>query len=220
MKSTLLAFAAVCGVSAALVADSGTTIRGDYVEVRTAEVFAGGCIVGMDGEAGGRHAVLAWRVTEGSINGVALDGLSVVAAVTGDRNLGNPDLCGPAARDIKAAVFVDERATPAQRDALVALVRRSATRLGPTVVQVTASPISFAGDAHRVDVSAGDAALRVVKHLEHDPSCGAAIWFDPLVTINGATVGITETQHYRGAVLGTKWEQADRKSAFFGTFAY
>ena len=53
--------------------------------------------------------------------------------------------------------------------------------------------------AHTLDVSAGTAAMRVVKHLEHDPSCGAAVWFDPFVTIAGATVGITETQHYRGS---------------------
>ena len=94
-----------------------------------------------------RHqALLAWRVTEGSLNGVELDGLSVVAAMDGDRNLGNRDLSGGTPLNIKADVFVDERATASQRDALVALVRRSATDLAPTVVRVTASPVTFAAD--------------------------------------------------------------------------
>jgi hypothetical protein len=221
MKSTLLALAGACAVSAALTAGSDPTIKGDYVEVRTNEVFAGGCIVGMEGENSGNQALLAWRVTEGSLNGVRLAGLSVMAAIVGDRNLGNRDLGGGAPRNIRADVYVDERATPAQRDALVALVRKSTSTLDPAVLRVTASPIAFGGDAHRIEVATENAAFRVVKHLDHDPSCGAAVWFDPLVPhLQEPTVGITETQHYRGTLLGTKWEQSDRKSAYFGRFAY
>ena len=42
----------------------------------------------------GKEAVLAWKVDRGSFNGVSLDGLSVVAAVAGDRNLGMKEMGG------------------------------------------------------------------------------------------------------------------------------
>ena len=53
----------------------------------------------------------------------ALDGLTVVAAVAGDRNLGMREMGGEEPTVVKAIITVDPRATPAQRDALVALVR-------------------------------------------------------------------------------------------------
>ena len=59
-----------------------------YVEARTAEIFTGGCIMGSEAETMGKQAVLAWKVDRGSFNGVSLDGLSVVAALAGDKNLG------------------------------------------------------------------------------------------------------------------------------------
>jgi len=70
----------------AVPAAAGTppTIQGEYVEARTAEVFAGGCVMSSEAETIGREAVMAWRISKGSYDGVALDGLSVVAAVAGN----------------------------------------------------------------------------------------------------------------------------------------
>ena len=81
--------AALVGLAAApLLAGGKGSVSGEYVEARTAEVFTGGCIMGSEAETVGKNAVLAWKVNQGSFNGVALDGLSVVAAIAGDRNLG------------------------------------------------------------------------------------------------------------------------------------
>src|SRR3954464_11896501 len=99
------------------------TISGSYVEARTAEVFTGGCI--MNGEAGttGREALLVWKVDRGRFGGVPLNGLAVIAAIAGDQNLGIREI-GGAAAETRAAMFVDERATPAQRSALVAMAKQ------------------------------------------------------------------------------------------------
>src|SRR5581483_3268979 len=99
---------------AALLSAAGTSVKGTYVEARTAEVFTGGCV--MNGEAGttGREALLAWKVDRGSVDGVALNGLSVVAAVAGDVNLGIREIGGEVATT-RTALFVDQRATDAQR---------------------------------------------------------------------------------------------------------
>ncbi|MBZ5630570.1 MAG: DUF1326 domain-containing protein, partial [Acidobacteriia bacterium] len=65
-------------------------ISGDYIETRSADVYTGQCFA--NGEVGltGNEAILGWRVQRGSWNGVALDGLSIAAAVRAKATLGDP----------------------------------------------------------------------------------------------------------------------------------
>ena len=93
MRVPILIAAVVLAASPALAGKSAK-ITGDYVEARTAEVFAGGCIMSSEAETIGRQAVLAWRIRSGEFNDVTLDGLSVMAAVSGDRNLGIREIGG------------------------------------------------------------------------------------------------------------------------------
>ena len=97
MKRAVVA-AALLGLSASPLAAGGPgghrSVSGAYVEARTAEVFTGGCIMNSEAETMGKQAVLAWKVDRGSFNGVSIDGLSVVAAVSGDRNLGMTEMGG------------------------------------------------------------------------------------------------------------------------------
>src|SRR5215471_12705292 len=117
-----IALVAVIGLAStvSIAAGGKGTVTGQYVEARTAEVFTGGCIMGSEAETVGKQAVLAWKVDRGTVNGVSIDGLSVVAALAGDRNLGIEEIGGgkPA---VKSALFVDSRANAAQQIALVAL---------------------------------------------------------------------------------------------------
>src|SRR5438067_13690786 len=120
MKRAIVAAVLVGLAASPLVAGGKGSVNGSYVEARTAEVFTGGCIMGSEAETVGKQAVLAWKVDRGTYNGIAIDGLSVVAAVSGDRNLGMTEM-GGAKATVRSALFVDERANPAQRLALVAL---------------------------------------------------------------------------------------------------
>src|SRR2546426_9003599 len=129
MKRAIVAAALVGLAASPLVAGGKGSVSGAYVEARTAEVFTGGCIMGSEAETVGKQAVLAWKVDRGSFNGVSLDGLSVVAALAGDKNLGIQEMGGGKA-NVRSAVFVDDRANPAQRMALVAM----ATELSKGVV--------------------------------------------------------------------------------------
>ena len=183
-------------------------------------MFVGGCELGNEGEAAGRQAVMAWRVARGTYDGVALDGLSVVAAVAADTNLGYHELGGRRPSVVKAAVMVDARANAAEREALVAMARSLSNGLVSDVVEVTAVPITFVQNDAAVQVAAGDAVLAVTKRLDHDPNCGAQQWYSPLATVAGAEVGVTNVTGYSGGSLGTRWRQLDRKSAFYGTFVY
>ena len=77
-KLTLCLFVAIL-IAAALpisAVDLGTSsITGDYLEARTAEVFVGYCLANSETDLVGQEAVMAWRIREGSWSGVALDGL-------------------------------------------------------------------------------------------------------------------------------------------------
>src|SRR6267143_7116366 len=66
-----------------------TSVKGDYVEVRTASVFAGACHYNGEVTTTGRDAMMAWHVTSGKWNGVDLTGRRVIAVVSSDDNLSN-----------------------------------------------------------------------------------------------------------------------------------
>lgn len=222
MRSAMMTAIAILGASGALGAGaSGARITGEYVEARTAEVFAGGCIMNSEAETMGRQAIMAWRITSGSFEGVALDGLTVAAAVAGDRNLGMREMGGEEPTAVKAIITVDPRATPAQRDALVRFVRAMSRGLITQVVRVDTAPIKFAISQHYVEVSVPESMqLTVNKEMKHDPSCGAMQWFKPFSTLEQSAMGVAEAHSFSGQGLGTKWSAPDKRSAFYGTFAY
>ena len=214
--------AVMAGLSAAGASASGSAVSGDYVEARTAQVYAGGCIMGSEGEAAGREAILAWRVSRGSVDGVALDGLSVVAAATADNNLGTHSLGGAPANILKSVVLVDQRANAAQREALVAMARSLAPSIVRSVVETRAVPIAFERSGDTVQVRAGEASLEVVTNVPHSPNCGALKWFEPLARTENAEIGVTRSQEWTGTALGPRWKQVseDKRSSFVGTFSY
>ncbi len=216
MKKTLIT-ALMAAVPALLAASGATTVSGDYVEARTAEVFAGGCIQGSEGEGAGREAILAWRVGRGQVNGVAVDGLSVVAIVASDINLSTHEIGGASPRKIRSAIRVDARATAAQRDALVTMVK-SLSPVVRDVVDVKAVPISFTRDADTLAVTAGEASLEVATKMDHSPTCGAMQWYDPLAKTTESAMGHTRSEAWSGSSLGTQWSMGDKRASFYGAF--
>src|SRR5499433_344836 len=65
-------------------------IRGDYIETRSADIYTGSCFANGEVNLVGNQAILAWHVESGTWNGVALDGLTVAAAVRARATLGDP----------------------------------------------------------------------------------------------------------------------------------
>src|SRR5438132_11892429 len=110
MKRMMLAILASL---AAQVPAQAAGITGQYVEARTCDIWTGPCFANADFNLGGKHAVLTWRITKGSLDGVNLDGLSVVAVVSAKNTLGL-EQDGPA----KSVLIVDAKANSLQKDAL------------------------------------------------------------------------------------------------------
>jgi len=218
MKKLALSLA-LSGLTLATVAARPASVTGTYVEARTAEVFAGACIMNGEAATTGREALLAWKVDRGQVNGVSLDGLAVVAALAGDTNLGIHEIGGESA-PARAAIYVDARATAAQRKALVAMVKSLSGNLIGSVVEEKATPIRFVESGHAIDVATDTLKLTVNKHLEHDASCGNKQWFNPLTSVDRAEMGTTAANEFSGPVLCSKWSDPNKRSSFFGTFSF
>jgi len=218
MKSITVA-AVLLGLAVPTLSARPVTVKGTYVEARTSEVFAGACVV--NGEAGttGREALLAWKVDTGRFNGVSLNGLAVVAAVSGDTNLSVHEIGGEIAKT-RTALFLDARASDVQRKALVAMVKALSKDVVTTVVEVNPASIEFIDGGHDIRVSTKTLKLVVTKHMDHDVTCGNKQWFQPLSTVEHAEMGATDENMFDGPSLGTKWSDPNKRSAFFGTFAY
>jgi hypothetical protein len=196
-------------------------IQGDYIESRSTDVFTGQCYA--NGEMGltGKLAILGWRVSKGSWNGVALDGLSVAAAVRAKATLGDP-YGNP--YPAKAVLMVDDQATPQQREALVAFAQHMSGRLLDNVERVIAAPVALELSPTQHGAAllrAGQFATIQTRAINpNDHNCGNdATFYPPLTPTAHAMAAVALTDRYEGPGLGTNWNSHDRRSAFVGSFA-
>src|SRR5947209_15634473 len=133
---TALTLSILFGASVSRSRAEANGLRGDYVEARTASVFAGACHYNGELTTTGRDALLAWNVAAGSWDGVNLAGVRALAVVSADANLTDTH----AAR--RSELIVDSAATDAQAAALVKAFKSCyASALGD-VAAVSRSPIA------------------------------------------------------------------------------
>src|SRR5579863_3190439 len=171
MKTAIIG--SVCAVAcAAVLAAAG--VSGDYVEVRSADVYTGPCFANSQVDLEGKQAMLAWHVTRGTWQGVDLAGLSVVAVVDANATLGDPTHNPYPAQ---AVLILDQRATPAERAALESMVESQAGKLVGHVVRVESAPIALTvgqtGEHGTVSLDAGNLVrIRTRSLCAADHICG------------------------------------------------
>ena len=196
-------------------------ISGDYIETRSADVYTGQCFA--NGEVGltGNEAILGWRITKGSWNGVKLDGLSVAAAVRAKGTLGDP-YANP--YPAKAVMLVDDQATPQQRAALVAFAQHMGGQLLENLERVIPTPIALEvapGHHAAAWLRAGQFATVQTRPIGNkDHLCGNEVTFYPPLTETAHSMpAVALVDQYQGPGLGESWSVSDKRSAFVGTFA-
>src|SRR5438045_6762735 len=160
------------------------TISGDYLEVRSCDVYTGPCFANAEMGLTGKEGMLVWSVREGSWNGVKLDGLNVIAIVRADGTLGDLRY---QPRSGKAVLVVDTLATPKQREALTDLARSMAGGLIRDVAAIRSAPMEVAigtcGTKGCASVKAGnlvEITTRCLGSKEH--LCGNEETFYPQLT--------------------------------------
>ena len=215
-RGFLAALAMIVAVSALVFSSQAenVSLRGDYVEVRTASVFAGACHYNGEVVTTGRDAMMAWNVTSGKWQGVDLTGVRVMAVVSADANLGESN----AAR--QSEIIIDSQASRTQALAIVnALKENYAASLGK-VVAVHSAPITFERSGRTYAVVTSDAAINV-EAMPNDLCCRMPnlVWYTPLVGLENRKVGYTSKALYSGRVVGEPWSRSGENSAFYGTFS-
>ena len=217
MRKGLLILAAILIAVGALAFSSqaeNVSLRGDYVEVRTASVFAGACHYNGEVVTTGRDAMMAWKVTSGKWQGIDLSGVRVLAVVSADANLAENN----AGR--QSEIIIDSQASRQQALAMVnALEQKYAASLG-RVVEVRTAPIRFERNGRTYAVVTDEAAINV-EGMPNDLCCRMPnlVWYAPLVGLENRKVGYTSKALYKGKVVGEPWSRSGENSAFYGTFS-
>ena len=195
------------------------SVRGEYVEARTCDVFTGSCFANADTGLTGRNAVLAWKVESGTLAGTRVDGLGVAAVLSTSETLGLKQT-----HPGRAILIVDERATRAQRDALVAFAKAQAGRLVGEVVAVKAAPfdltICHCDGEGCATLKAGPVkiATRCID-ADHDKACGnETTLYPPLARGVVARAALAVEHSFTGKELNETWNDAGRRGAFVGSF--
>lgn len=206
---------------AGAVGSATAAIQGDYMEVRSADVYTGPCVA--NGEVGlvGNQAILAWKVKAGNWQGVDLSGLGVVAVVKASATLGDPYHTPYPA---KAVLILDERANAQQRQALAEFAKSMGGQLLDDVVRVETAPINMqvSGADHdaRAKLTAGTLARIETRSLcSGDHLCGNEfVYYPPLTEVAHAMPAYTLEEAFTGQGLDVVWRRADKRSAFVATF--
>jgi Protein of unknown function (DUF1326) len=215
-KGLIAGLAIIVAVSALVFSSQAenVSLRGDYVEVRTASVFAGACHYNGEVVTTGRDAMMAWKVTSGKWQGVDLSGVRVMAIVSAGANLGESN----AAR--RSEVIIDSQASRTQALAMMnALKEKYAASLGE-IVEVRTAPISFERNDRTYAVVTNEAAINV-EGMPNDLCCKMPnlVWYTPLVGLENRKVGYTSKALYSGKSVGEPWSRSGENSAFYGTFS-
>jgi hypothetical protein len=209
-------------------------IRGDYVEARTADVFTGPCFSNAEVFIYGNHAVMAWKVTDGSWNGVDLHGLCVAAAVNGTTTFSQDS-----PEKASAVLIVDSKASDSQREALIGMAKTlGGKRLNQVAAVITARmslkledhqmpDASAAHEAHgmpqspRASFWAAGLARIVTRPLdERDHACGnEVVAYPPLSQAVTAQPAFTIGHAFEGDGLNNQWDDPNCRSSFVGHFA-
>ncbi len=212
---------AVAAVSALIAKPPAPSISGDYLEVRSCDIYTGYCVANSEMGLSGKEGMMVWSIRDGAWKGIPLKGLGVIAVVHTDGTLGDLRYQPQVG---KAVLLVDGKANARQREALVDFARAMAGSLIGSVADVRALGMEMAirtctreGCA---SVKAGDLveiSTRCIGGKDH--LCGnEETYYPPLTQVQGAVPAYTEMAAYRGGGLNVTWESTAKRSAFLATF--
>lgn len=212
--TSLLALSVGAANAATIAPRTSNHLTGDYVEARTASVFAGACHFNGELTTTGNEAEMVWHVREGAWNGTFLNGLTAMAAVVSDANLRNESTAR------RSVLYIDAKATPSQAEALAAALEKGYAKSLGAVVAVRRVPITFTRKSDSFRVEANDVGRLQVEALPNRECCKQPnlVWYKPLVALTGRRVGYTLVSGIQEKTLGTHWSKQGQNTAFYGDF--
>jgi hypothetical protein len=190
-------------------------ISGEYVEARTASVFAGACHYNGELVTTGREAVAAWNFSSGKWNGVDLSGVRAVAAIGSDANLGQE-------KARKTELVVDSSASDAQVKAVASLLMEKCGEGLGEIASVRRGSVVFTHIADEYCVSAEGFAAMSIRPMPNNECCAQPnlVWYSPLSPLAHRRVGYTQSASYTAGTVSDTWQRAGENSAFYGAFSW
>ena len=216
---TILALAAATSFAGSLTAPR---ISGQYLEVRSCDVYTGPCFANSEMGLDGKEGMLVWSIKDGAWNGVALNGLSVIAVVHTDGTLGDLS-CAP--RSGKAVLIVDAKADSQQEAALRDFAKTMAGKLIKEVAAVKVASMDVkmghCASGSCATIKAGNLVQISTRCMSgNDHICGNEdLFYPPLTSVAGALPAFTELATFTGSDLNLTWQLTGKRSAYLGTFA-
>jgi hypothetical protein len=194
---------------------AGDWLKGDYVEARTASVFAGACHYNGEVVTTGRDALLAWNITGGVWKGTSMEGVRAIVVVSSETNLSET---AEAAR--LHEIIVDSAASDAQFAAIVEVFREKFVSTLGVARAVRRAPIAFRREKETFLFESPGFATLSVRAMPNALCCKMPnmVWYSPLVKLSNRKVGYTLTASYAGGALGDAWQRGGENSAFYGSF--
>ncbi len=199
-----------------VLAEPALPIAGDYLEARSNHVFTCGCLYSGEMVTDGREAILAWNFDRGTYRGAGLEGVRVVAVLSGEESL---SLEGRARR---AVLYLDGITSDAQKDAVVSLLAEQYPAVIGRVVAVHTDRILFEKSVGGVSVRIpGVAEVRArTARLPDDAHLGSLLWYQPFIPLADSVLAMTLLYEYQGADFGHRWWRSEPGiTGYFGRFA-
>lgn len=191
-------------------------VKGDYFEACSCDVSCP-CIWLGPATQDACDLLLAWHVTEGDKDGVDLSGLNAVMAVHAPKQMTDGNW--------KVALYLDDRATPVQSEALGAVFSGGAgghlAAVGPLigeVVGITSASISFDRRGRSLSATVGDLLSMESEEMLGMDGSNPPVISNPLLGVVPQPV----TQAKAGAVrYRDHWEsEFSGTNSFITDFSY
>jgi hypothetical protein len=192
------------------------TLEGTYFETCNCET-ACPCVFLSPPTEGDCTVLLAWHVDKGRCGDLSLDGLNVALAVHSPGHMAEVKW--------KAALYLDERASGEQKQALTRIfggqagghLGRIAQHIGE-VLGVRSVPIEYRADGRRRSVRVGEVADATIQAID-GPQGDVTIAGHPLAISPGFPAVASRSEKLRYEDHGYHWE-ISKRNGFYSPFRY
>ena len=185
-------------------------VEGHYMEACTCEAVCP-CITLSPPTEGSCTAIVGWQVKRGRYGTVPLDGLNVAAGVYSPGHMKE--------KDWSAALYIDERANPQQRDALTQIFGGSAgghpARIAEFIADVKGVhfvPITFDTDGKRGSLMVGSVGSSTWQPIEGQNGGTVTVQGQPLAISPGNPVVVGRASRARFQDHGIEFDASGRQA--------
>ena len=202
-----------------VMSEKNWKLEGDYFEACNCDIVCP-CVFLGDPDQGECDLTIAWHIEKGQFDNTSLDGLNVVAVFHTPGNM----FTGP---KWKAALYLDEKATKEQADALGKIYSGKAggffgvlAGLIGEMAGVRSVPVKFEMDGKRRTLMIQSAIDLTIEGIEGaDKSKDVTVSNAPRLPAPGFAAVVAKSTRNRYSDHGMEWNNSG-KNGFYSRFAY